>query len=308
VRRRHRSRTPRSILTLAAALVVLTMVPVSAISGPERIPLPDGSQPEGLAITRGGVFYTGSLADGTIFRGDVRTGKLRVLASGAVGRSAAGLEVRGGLLWVAGGETGKAWVYRRSGRLIRSYRFDPGGFVNDVVVTKRWAFFTDSVAPFLYRVRIRDDGLPGGRGSVRSIPLTGEIEYEAGFNANGIDVDRGTRRFVMVQSNTGKLFLVRPGDRTREIDLGGKRVDSGDGVLLQGDVVFVVQNFLNQVAEVQLSAGYRNGDVVSRTTDPDFDVPTSIDGFGDRLYVVNARFTTPPTPDTRYWIAPFRRP
>jgi len=284
------------------------MAPVSAGPGSERIPLPDGSQPEGLAITRRGVFYTGSLADGTIFRGDVRTGKVRVLASGAAGRSAAGVEVRGRLLWVAGGETGKAWVYRRSGRLIRTYEFDPGGFANDVVVTKRWAFFTDSVEPFLYRVRIRDDGLPAGQGSVRSIPLTGDIEYEGGFNANGIDVDRGTRRFVMVQSNTGKLFVVRPRGHTREIDLGGERVDSGDGLLLQGDVVFVVQNFLNQVAKVRLSAGYRNGNLVSRTTDPDFDVPTSIDVLGDRLFVVNARFTTPPSPDTRYWIAPFARP
>jgi hypothetical protein len=308
MRRRHLPRASRSILALAASVVVLTMAPASGGTGSGRIPLPAGSQPEGLAITRHGIFYTGSLADGTIFRGDVRTGKVRVLASGAAGRSAAGVEVRGPLVWVAGGESGKAWVYRRSGRLIRTYVFGPGGFVNDVVVTKRWAFFTDSVEPFLYRVRIRDDGLPAGRNSVRSVPLTGDIEYEAGFNANGIDVDRGTRRFVMVQSNTGKLFLVRPGGRTREIDLGGERVDSGDGVLLQGGNVFVVQNFLNQVAKVRLSADLRSGNVVSRTTDPDFDVPTSIDGLGDRLYVVNARFTTPPTPHTKYWIAPFDRP
>jgi hypothetical protein len=293
---------------LAATMAVLMSAPAGAAAGSERIQLPRGSQPEGLTISRGGVFYTGSLADGTIFRGDVRTEEVGVLASGAAGRSAAGLEVRGKLLWVAGGETGKAWVFRRSGRLIRSYRFDPGGFVNDVVVTKRWAFFTDSVAPFLYRVRIRDDGLPAGRGSVRAIPLTGDIEYEDGFNANGIDVDRGTRRFVMVQSNTGKLFLVRPNGHTREIDLGGELVDSGDGVLLQGHVVFVVQNFLNQVAKVRLSAGLRSGEIVSHTTDPDFDVPTSIAAFGDRLFVVNARFTTPPTPTTRYWIAPFPRP
>ena len=302
--RRHLS---RSVLAFAATALVLGVAPAGAGTG-QQIPLPNGSQPEGLAITRRGVFYTGSLADGTIFRGDVGSGKVRVLVPGGAGRSAAGIEVRGPLVWVAGGETGKAWVYRRSGRLIRSFDFDPGGFVNDVVVTESFALFTDSVAPVLYRVPIRDDGLPGGRGSVRSIPLSGDIAYEDGFNANGIDVDRGTRRFVMVQSNTGELFLVRPSGNTREIDLDGKRVASGDGVLLQHDVVFVVQNLLNKVAKVRLSADLLSGHVVSRTSDPDFDVPTSIDGFGDRLYVVNARFTTPPTPDTPYWIAPFARP
>ncbi len=304
----QRPHARRPIVVLVASIAVLMAAPVAASAGSERIQLPRGSQPEGLTISRGGVFYTGSLVDGTIFRGDVRTGKVRVLAQGAAGRSAAGMEVRGRLLWVAGGETGKAWVFRRSGRLIRSYRFDPGGFVNDVVLTKRWAFFTDSVAPFLYRVRIRDDGLPAGRGSVRAIPLTGDIEYEDGFNANGIDVDRGTRRFVMVQSNTGKLFLVRPNGHTREIDLGGELVGSGDGVLMQGHIVFVVQNFLNQVAKVRLSSDLLSGEVVSHTTDPDFDVPTSIAAFRDHLFVVNARFSTPPTPTTRYWIAPFPRP
>ncbi len=304
----QRPHARRPIVVLVASIAVLMAAPVAASAGSERIQLPRGSQPEGLTISRGGVFYTGSLVDGTIFRGDVRTGKVRVLAQGAAGRSAAGMEVRGRLLWVAGGETGKAWVFRRSGRLIRSYRFDPGGFVNDVVLTKRWAFFTDSVAPFLYRVRIRDDGLPAGRGSVRAIPLTGDIEYEDGFNANGIDLDRGTRRFVMVQSNTGTLFLVRPNGPTREIDLGGELVGSGDGVLMQGHIVFVVQNFLNQVAKVRLSSDLLSGEVVSHTTDPDFDVPTSIAAFRDHLFVVNARFSTPPTPTTRYWIAPFPRP
>ncbi len=42
-------------------------------------------------------------------------------------------------------------------------------------------------------------------------------------------------------------------------------------------------------------------------TDPDFDVPTTIDEFGKRLYAVNARFTTPPTATTPYWLAQFRK-
>lgn len=304
-------RTRKNLLLtclLTSMLAIGASMPAAAVVVPDRIALPDGSQPEGLAITNNGTFYTGSLADGTVYVGDIETGDVRVLVQGGAGRSAVGVAVRGRFLWVAGGETGKAWVYLRDGTLVRTYDFDPGGFVNDVVVTKRAAYFTDSFAPFLYRVSIGDDGLPSGQAGVQARPLSGDIDYEDGFNANGIDVDRGSARFVMVQLNTGKLFEVRPSGRTHEINLGGAKVSMGDGVLLHGNIVYVVQNFLNKVAKVRLSDDFRSGRVLSRTTDPDFDVPTSIDGFGGFLYLVNARFTTPPTPDTEYWIAPIPRP
>ena len=132
--------------------------------------------------------------------------------------------------------------------------------------------------------------------------------FEDGFNANGIDRVRGTSTFVVAQSNTGELFAVRPSGRTREIDLGSEDVESGDGVLVVDHVAYVVQNFLNTVAKVRLSDDLATGRVVSRTSDPDFDVPTSIDTHGGALYLVNARFTTPPEPDTPYWIAPIPKP
>ncbi|MBA2294465.1 MAG: hypothetical protein H0W16_04960 [Actinobacteria bacterium] len=36
-----------------------------------------------------------------------------------------------------------------------------------------------------------------------------------------------------------------------------------------------------------------SGTVERTITDPDFDVPTTIDRFGNHLYAVNARFGTP---------------
>jgi hypothetical protein len=305
---RRRSLRRRSV-SLSIILAVAASLPVANASAaiPDRIPLPRGSQPEGLAISSDGSFFTGSIADGTIYEGDIETGDVHVFAPGGAGRSALGIEARRGLVWVAGGETGKAWVYRRNGQLIRTYDFDPGGFVNDVVVTKRAAYFTDSFEPFLYRVPIVY-GEPVGRAGVEARPLSGDIAYEDGFNANGIDVDRGRSRFVMAQLNTGELFVVRPSGHTREIDLHGKKVRSGDGVVLKGHIVYVVQNFLNKIAKVRLSDDLRRGRVRSRTRDADFDVPTSVDLFDGGLYVVNARFTTPATPDTRYWIAGIPRP
>jgi hypothetical protein len=309
----HRSRFSRRSIGVIA---VIGAVALSAPSGlasagaarlPDRVALPDGSQPEGLAISNRGTFYTGSLADGTIWVGDVQSGSVRRLVPGGAGRVAVGVEVRGRFLWVAGGDTGMAWVYRRSGELVRTYRFEPGGFINDVVVTHRAAYFTDSVEPYLYRVPI-DDGRPSGRGRVEALPLRGDLVFEDGFNANGIDRVPGTSMFVVVQTNTGELFAVRPSGRTREIDLGRADVESGDGVLVIDRVAYVVQNFLDTVAKVRLSADLSSGRVVSRTTGPDFDVPTSIDRHRGALHLVNARFTTPPEPDTPYWIAPIPKP
>ena len=59
-------------------------------------------------------------------------------------------------LWVAGGPTGDGYVYNAStGADIAQFNFtDATSFVNDVVVTKRAAWFTDSMRQFLYKVPI----------------------------------------------------------------------------------------------------------------------------------------------------------
>ncbi|HKH41954.1 MAG TPA: hypothetical protein VKA41_08860 [Solirubrobacterales bacterium] len=39
---------------------------------------------------------------------------------------------------------------------------------------------------------------------------------------------------------------------------------------------------------------------------PDFDVPTTIARLGGSLWAVNARFDTPPTAETEYWLTRVR--
>ncbi len=52
---------------------------------------------------------------------------------------------------------------------------------------------------------------------------------------------------LAVQTNTGKLFRINPRTGvTREVDLGGASLEAGDGLLLAGRALFVVQNQLNQ--------------------------------------------------------------
>ena len=113
-------RNPRSIVRvmLVMAVSATSVLAASAASArvPDRIPLPRGSQPEGMTIAGDGTFYTGSLATGTIYEGDVRTGDVRVLVpQGYSPRVAVGMQVHDGLLWVAGGPTSTARVCVRSG-------------------------------------------------------------------------------------------------------------------------------------------------------------------------------------------------
>lgn len=308
----------RRITLLAAWMAVAASVlatPLGAGGGlPEKIALPDGFRPEGIAISQNGTFYVGSIPTGAIYRGSLKTGEGELINQGAAtGRASIGIELHDGRLYVAGGSTGSGFVFSaRSGRLLKTYRFttETDTFVNDVVVARGAAYFTDSRRPFLYRVPIASHG-HHGHGHPReatAIPLSGAIVYVAGNNANGIDKSRDGRTLIIVQTNVGKLFTVNPRTGlTREIVLD-EPVVNGDGILLDGRTLYVVQNRDNKVAVVRLSRRLRSGDVQMHITDPDFDVPTTIDDFGKRLYAVNARFRpTPPPPDFDYWLAQFRK-
>ncbi len=307
-------RSCRRLLLLLTLTALLGLGATAAVAAPahqqrnlpDTIQLPDGWQPEGIAIARDGTFYVGSIPTGAVFSGDVRSGRGAVLVTGRAGRAAIGLEVDArGRLFVAGGSTGQAFVYdARSGRPLASYQLAGGtSFVNDVVVTRGAAWFTDSLNAVLYRVPLGRHGeLPSQR-QVTALPLSGDFKLQDGFNANGIDDALGGRVLVIVQSNTGLLFTVDPRSGvTRRIDLGGETVVNGDGILLRGRTLFVVQNQDNLVARIRLRHDLAAGRVVERVSDPDFDVPTTIASFRDNLYVVNARFTTPPTPTTPYTV------
>jgi hypothetical protein len=82
---------------------------------------------------------------------------------------------------------------------------------------------------------------------------------------------------------------------------------NGDGILLAARTLYVVQNRDNQIAVVRLATDLASGSVTRTITDPDFDVPTTIDRLGRRLYAVNARFGTEPGPSTTYNVVQVRR-
>ena len=112
---------------------------------------------------------------------------------------------------------------------------------------------------------------------------------------NGIEATRGGSTLILVQSNTGKLFRAnaRTG-RTREIQVD-EALTNGDGLLLFRDALYVVQNFDNKIALVDLDRRLRRGRVERVITNPHFDVPTTIAPYKRFIYAVNARFDRPDT-------------
>jgi hypothetical protein len=286
-----------AIATTLAVLAVLAPAAPAGEQGQRTIALPDEFRPEGIASGPKDSFYVGSIPQGSVYRGSYRTGEGEVLVPPHPGRNHIGLKVdrRHERLFVAGGPSNGIYVYdSETGEDVASFSLPDAGFINDVVLTRRAAYFTDSLVQQLYRVKI---GKRGRLGEPEVIPITGDLVYTEGFNANGIEATRNGRRLIVVKSNTGQLFSVRPrSGRSREIELDGT-VMNGDGLLLRGKTLYVVRNQDNLIAVVDLDRRLRSGEIEDELTDPLLDVPTTIAPFKRFIYAVNARFDRPDDSD-----------
>jgi sugar lactone lactonase YvrE len=294
----------RSRLALAACgFALLLAAGAAAKSFPDVIPLPNGWRPEGVEAGKHHTLLVGSLAAGAVRQVDVRTGRSFTLVQPTPGRSATGLELdrAGRLLFVAGGATGQAYVYdAKTGATRATYQLTPAAprFINDAVLTRDAVYFTDSNRPWLYRLPLTGRKTLPTAGDVQTIQLSGDYVQQPGFNLNGIEATKDGRTLIAVQSNTATLFKIDPRTGVADkIELTGGDATNGDGLLLEGRTLYVVQNQLNQVAVVKLSHDLGSGTVVRLLTHPAFAVPTTIDRVDGRLYLPNARFNDP-SPDT----------
>jgi sugar lactone lactonase YvrE len=297
----------RLVLLLTAALLATAapaIAPARQATGPEVLPLPNGWQPEGIASGPGRTLFVGSIPTGAVWRMDARTGQGRELVPAHSGRAAIGLKHSRGLLFVAGGPTGHAYVYdARTGADVADVALTAAPtFLNDVAVTPRAAWFTDSQRQRLYRLDRDRRGRPAARGV--TVPITGDLRYDDDaqtFEANGIAAARGGRTLLVVQTRTGGLFAVdAAGGASRRVPLAGGDLANADGILLRGRTLYVVQNQLNRIAVVRLNRRLSRGRIVRRITHDAFDVPTTLARKGGQLFAVNARFSTTPGPDTPY--------
>lgn len=286
------------------ALPVLALVLSAVMAGsthaaayPDRLELPDGFAPEGIATGSGHSFYVGSLAGGGIVRGDYRTGQTQPLVN--EGGPFVGMMVDAlNRLWVAGGPAGSGYVFDAdTGDQLSFFQLAPIGeptFVNDVVVTGDAAWFTDSFRGVIYRVDLGD-------GAISEVDLTAFAPAEPGvFRLNGIDATPNGKTIVAVNSTDGALYRIEASTQAvTTIDLGGETAH-GDGILLAGHTLYVVRD-QDHVAVFDLDPDLSSGSIVEELSG-NFDVPTTVALFGSSLYVVNARFGTTDEPPVPYWV------
>ncbi len=276
---------------------------------PDVLPLPTGFQPEGIVIGPQHDFYVGSFVSGRIYKGDLRTGEGEIFITPQIPTQAIGLTIdkRSGYLYVSGGFTGTASVYNyKTGAHVQTFVLTTPGntLINDVIVTRDAAYFTDSFSPVLYKIPLEANGGLPSQSDVVNIPLTGFSMIPIGLPGfpvpifgNGIDADPSGNTLIVANLDRGELYAVDPasGEATL-IDLGGAPVFYADGILLDGKTLYVVQNVLNQIAIIQMSNDLLSGTIVDIITHDDFGVPATIDEFGNSLYAVNAHFDLAPPP------------
>lgn len=255
--------------------------------------------PEGISREPGSrSFFVTSTTDGTVFKGDLGSPAMTAFSpAGLDGRTTAiGLKADGrGNLVVAGGDTGKIFVLSSvDGKTKKVLDTGVTGrdktFLNDVAISKGYAYVTDSVQKFLFRVKLGKDGSVGELEKFVSFEGTA-FAYGEGFNANGIAIDEGGEYAVIVQSGTGKLFRVGLRDKAvSEVDLGGATVTNGDGLLIKGSTLYVARNMQELIVPVKLGKRGTTGAVGAGVTGPQLQYPTTIALDGNRILAVGSQF------------------
>ena len=306
----------RARLTVPLALVLSGVLAGPALAAPPpvqdagaadtyAIPGP-GQYLEGIAVF-GDTYYVGATSDGTVYRGTVGEDATVFLPGGQDGRVAAiGIKATADRLYVAGGPTGLVFVYdRATGDLLARYTNAATGsgatFLNDIAIAPDGtAYVTDSRREFLFSIpaTVPTDG--GTYPLQVAVAFDGTaFEYVPGFNANGIAITADGRTAYVVQSGTGALFAVRLKDRGTQkvsrvavVDPDGEAYPlvNGDGILLQGSTLSVLQNAQELLVTVELDRSGKRGVVTKRTTDETFAYPTTLAAAGSTFLVVNSQF------------------
>ena len=273
---------------------------------PASIALPNGFRPEGVTSGPGKIFYAGSVSDGRIWRGDLRTGTGGLLVPAVAGRSLRGMQYdeRTRLLWVVGSDAAvaKVWALNpSSGAVVRTITVPGGLFLNDLVVTRRAVWVTDSFADRLTRISLTDE-YGAGTGEPTFVAITGAwpATKPNTFGANGIrQLPDG--KLVLDNSAAGGLYVVARGSGVATtIPVTGGAITSGDGLELRDKMLYVVRGSGKSdvsVLKLKREDGVWRARFKGVLTSPQLDVPSTGTIAAGALYVVNARFGTA-NPDT----------
>jgi sugar lactone lactonase YvrE len=269
----------------------------------EIIVLPGASSAEGIAAGAEATFYAGDLVRGDIFRGDLQHGTAERFIDAPDGRRAMGMaaDVAHELLFVAGFITGQGHIYdTRSGATVASYQFGnpPTSLVNDVALTPEGAWFTDSFQPRLFFVPVSQAGVP--EATFRTLAVSGPaaaISPSSGtVNLNGIQATPDGETLIVAHSVNAELYTVDPATGA-SATIAGVSLPDVDGIVLEAERLWAVQNRSNQVSRIRLAPDLASGAVEELITSDLFQVPTTAARFGSRLAVVNSHMVAGFPPD-----------
>jgi len=298
----QKARTFQRLAFVLMIVVAAVFVAPTAMAAPsaEVIVLPGATSAEGIAVGHGSTFYAGDLFGGDIFRGDLQRGTAELFIDAPEGRQAVGMtyDDATGLLYVAGGFTGQAYVYDTSdGSTVAWYQFgDPNAsLINDVTLTGAGAYFTDTFAGLIYFVPVVH-GVPGAFTTITVSGPAGEVTGP--FNLNGIVATPDGRTLIVAHTANASLYTVDPLTGVSAL-IEGVNVPNVDGIVLEGRKLWAVQNFSNQISAIRLSADLSSGVVENVITSDNFEVPSTAARHGNKLAVAQAKFDTgfPPTAD-----------
>ncbi len=291
-------------------LLLLLPLPLSAQQPPiAQYPLPaDVTFPEGVAYdAKSNTLFTGSAATGAVVRMDLASRKAEVVAAAGAALpgepfpALLGMKVdAAGRLWLAGGRTGAmAVIDAKTGAVRKKFAVPEAktpSLVNDVTIAGSSAYFTDSLTPMLWRVTMKGDQI----GDLEPwLTLAAPLEYTTpGANLNGITATPDGRHLIVVQMNKGLLFRIGIDDkRITPIDVGGESLTAADGLVLDGQTLYIVRQGEQEIVTVTLDADLSKGRVVSRFKDPALMWPATAVKVGDQLLVVNTQFNKRSTKD-----------
>ncbi len=313
-------RLHRSAVLLAAAIILTATLSTTVLTHeidqtsrviwPDLIPISLGMEAEGIEMGKdtdffvGAVSYTGNLTNaGTIFKGNLVTGEGQVLVP-ATGKPMAGLsyDERTDYLYGATGHSsgfsGPWWeqgikVYAAtSGRLLGEIIFGDDMVINDVLVTDTAVYCTDSVSTTLYKIPLENDGKVFSS-TAEKIEMTDFEMNPEGFNANGLVGDFDGKELVIINISTGVLYLVdTESGAASPVNIQGEEqlfVD-GDGLYMDGRTLYIMQNFAQKIAVVELSDDLTQGTFVKNIVSADFAIPTTITGYGNCIYAINTNY------------------
>ncbi len=308
------------------AVTVVSLMCLFALAGPataggtDRFPpeidLPDGFFPEGIAVGQGSTFYVGSLANGSIYRGDLRTGEGAVFTDpiGGFPMTTLGLAVDAHKrVWAAGAASGSGRVYDgTTGELLATYQFtDPfQSLINDVIVTAHAAWFTDSGTDDcdqgglcfigqtrLFKVVLEPGGGlpdPAAPGAVEEILVDVPDIYFS--NLNGIETLPGTSDLVVVHNEAGALYRVDPATGEAAVLYGPPNdppLLGADGMSRLGRTLYVVENAASRIAVIRYDPSTGAGTLLTYLPVAGAQTPTTSALFGSAVYAVDARLGTP---------------